>query len=43
MGEKLHDIGSHRGLLDVVEIKGKLHLKQLFALKNFIRQIDISL
>lgn len=42
MQEKLHGIGSHRGLLDITEIKGKIELK-LFALKNFIRQIDISL
>lgn len=37
MGEKLHDIGSHRGLLDVVEIKGKIAFKAIVCIKELYK------
>ena len=40
MGEKLNNIGSPRGLLDITEKKGKFALKAIVCIKALI---DISL
>lgn len=37
MEEKLHGIGSHRGLLDITEIKGKIELKEIVCIKELYK------